>query len=128
MRAAWLAGIVLLTASAAAAGPLTFPDNRPSRLMLPSQDSIAGRYALARARADSFLLGDEAAHTRYTPPQQGFGIGPIRADGTDADSLGRRRGLRPRYRLQGFSVLGGSIGGSVDGRGAMLNLHWGGNN
>ncbi len=128
MRAAVLTGIVLLTASAANANPLTFSGNPPSRLVLPSLDAVAGRYALARARADSVLLGDESSRIHYTPSQAGFGIGPIRADGADSDGLGRRHGLRPHYRLEGVSVLGGSVGGSIDGRGAMLSLHWGGNN
>jgi hypothetical protein len=127
MRAAWLTGIVLLAASAATASPLTFADNRPSRLILPSQDTVVGRYALAREQADSVLLGNEASRTHYTPSKSSFGLGPIRADGAQEEGFGRRRGLRPRYRLEGVNVLGGSVGGSIDGRGAMLSLHWGGN-
>lgn len=128
MRAAWLTGIVLLAASAVTASPLTFADNRPSRLILQSQDTVVGRYVLAQARADSVLLGDEAARTHYTPSRSSFGLGPIRADGAQEEGFGRRHALRPRYRLEGVNILGGSVGGTIDGRGAMLNLHWGGNN
>jgi hypothetical protein len=128
MRAAVLTGLLVLTAPAVNANPFALPDNQPPRLTLPSQDAFAGRYAQARAKADSALLDDETGRLHYTPSAGGFGIGPIRADGADADGLGRRHGPKPHYRLDGVSVLGGSVGGSVDGRGAMLSLHWGGNN
>jgi hypothetical protein len=126
MRAAVLTGCLLLTASEVHANPLAFPQNQ--RLAMPSADVMAGRDALARARAQLSLPDREIIHVRYTPSQHGFGIGPLRADGSDMDGLGRRRGLKPHYRLEGVRLLGGSIGGSIDGRGAMLSLHWGGNN
>lgn len=125
MRAAALTGLLLLTATAVQANPLALPENQHIAI---SQASLTARYALAREKDDSVLLDENSARIHYTPSQRGFSIGPIRADGADADGLGRRHGLRPRYRLEGVSVLGGSIGGSVDGRGAMLSLHWGGNN
>lgn len=124
MRAAALTGLVVLTAFAAHANPLAIPDRQ--HLVLPSSDAIAGRYALERARADSVLLEGDAARVHYTPSGRGFSIGPFEADGTTEVGLGRRGGFKPHYRLEGVSVIGGSIGGSVDGRGAMLSLRWGG--
>jgi hypothetical protein len=32
--------------------------------------------------------------------------------------------FKPHYRLEGVSLLGGSVGGSVDTRGGMLTLNW----
>jgi hypothetical protein len=119
MRAAALTGFLLLTASAAQANPLA------ERLALPSQDALTARYAFL-ARADPALLGD--AHIHYTPSARGFSIGPFHADGAETVGLGRRGGLKPHYRLEGVSIMGGSVGGTVDGRGAMLSLHWSDNN
>jgi hypothetical protein len=124
MRAAALTGLLVLTAFAANANPLAAPDNE--HFTLPSQDAVAGRYALARARADSALLGGDTARVHYTPTERGFSIGPLRADGAQEVGLGRRGGFKPHYRLEGVSVMGGSVGGTVDGRGAMLSLRWGG--
>lgn len=124
MRAAALTGLLVLTAFAAHANPLAISDSH--RLTLPSPDATAERYALARARADSVLLDGDTTRVHYTPSRRGFSIGPFHADGTEEVGLGRRGGFKPHYRLEGVSVMGGSVGGSVDGRGAMLSLHWGG--
>jgi hypothetical protein len=126
MRAAVLTGLLIFAASAACAKPFAIPDSPPSGITLPSQAALDGRYALARARADySPLLDEYPSRFHYTPSDNGFGIGPIRADGNETVGLGRRGGPKPRYRLEGMSVLGGSVGGTIDGRGAMLALHWG---
>ena len=54
----------------------------------------------------------------------GFSIGPIRADSITRFSHTGKARLSPHYRLDGVSVFGGTIGGSVDGRGGMLTLNW----
>jgi hypothetical protein len=118
MRAV-LMGLLLLAAPAASADPFA-----PSKITLPSQETFAGRFAAAQARAKATLPDDYGSHAHYIPSDGGFGIGLLRAHGTDTAGFGRRHGPKPRYRLDGVSVLGGSIGGSVDGRGAMLSLHW----
>jgi hypothetical protein len=125
MRAAVLTGLLLLPVSAAFAAPLSAPE---SHLTLPSQEMLTARYALARADADATLPDAGGERIRYQPADRRFGFGPVRADGEDASGLGRRHAPRPRYRLEGVSLLGGSVGGSIDGRGAMLSLHWAGNN
>ncbi|HEY1962411.1 MAG TPA: hypothetical protein VGG69_08335 [Rhizomicrobium sp.] len=56
---------------------------------------------------------------------QGFSIGPFRAEAvTRYGGRGRRQRLAPHYRLEGVTVLGGAIGGSLDGRGGMVTLEW----
>ena len=122
MRAIALMGLLILPASAATAAPSGFPGGQ---LVLPSQEMFAVPFALARAKADATLPEDIGLHTHYLSSERGFSVGPLRVDGTDTAGFGRRRGLKPRYRLEGVSVLGGSIGGSIDGRGAMFSLHWG---
>lgn len=123
MRAAMMTGLLVFVASAACAKPFAIPDSPTSRITLPSQAALDSYYALARA--DSPLLHEDSSRFHYTPSNDGFGIGPIRADGNETVGLGRRGGPKPRYRLEGVSVLGSSVGGTIDGRGAMLALHWG---
>ena len=56
---------------------------------------------------------------------QGFSIGPFHAEAvTRYAGRGRRQHLAPHYRLEGVSVFGGAVGGSVDGRGGMVTLEW----
>jgi hypothetical protein len=56
---------------------------------------------------------------------RGFSIGPFHAEAmTNYSGRGRRQRLTPHYRLEGMTVLGGAIGGSVDGRGGMVTLEW----
>ncbi|MFL5240173.1 MAG: hypothetical protein ACJ8EL_21765 [Rhizomicrobium sp.] len=74
-----------------------------------------------RRRANLPLLGPQPT----PPPSPGFSIGPIRAEGFSAQ-MGKNGKMRfkPHYRLDGVSVLGGSIGGSLDTRGGMVTLNW----
>jgi hypothetical protein len=124
MRPGVLAGLVFFSASAACAQSVAFSD-KPPGIRLPSADQFAG--AMARDRADVPPLDNDAGHFRYTPSSREFGIGPLRADTAGMSGIGHRPGVKPHFRLDGVSVLGGSISGSMDGRGGMLSLHWGGN-
>jgi hypothetical protein len=74
-----------------------------------------------RHRADLPLLGPQP----QPPPSRGFSIGPIRAEGFSAQ-MGKNGKMRfkPHYHLDGISVLGGSIGGSIDTRGGIVTLNW----
>jgi len=85
-------------------------------LALPDQMHFTMRH-----RADLPLLGPQPT----PPPSPGFSIGPIRAEGFSAQ-LGKNGKLRfkPHYRLDGVSVFGGSIGGSIDTRGGIVTLNW----
>lgn len=73
-------------------------------------------------RADLPLLGPAPA-----PPPSGSGltIGPIRAEmiGKTSPRTGRAS-FKPHYTLNGVTVLGGAVGGSLDTRGGMLTLQW----
>jgi hypothetical protein len=76
---------------------------------------------IERRRADLPLLGPDIP----PPPSSGFSLGPLRAEGftSTAGKNGRVR-VKPHIRLEGVSVLGGSVGGSLDTRGGMLTLNW----
>ena len=126
MRTGVLAGLVFFSASAACAQPVAFSDNPASPgIRLPSADQFTG--AMMRDRADVPPLENDATSLRYTPSSREFAIGPLRADSAGASGIGHRPGVKPHFRLDGVSVLGGSVSGSMDGRGGMLSLHWGGN-
>jgi hypothetical protein len=124
MRAG-LAGAVLYAATAAHAGTLWTSQLRNGNAQPPSIArplDFSTHAPLARYnRADVPLLGPE----RAPPSSAGFSIGPLRAEGfTNEIGKGGRVRFRPHYRLEGVSVLGGSIGGSLDTRGGMLTLNW----
>jgi hypothetical protein len=55
----------------------------------------------------------------------GFSIGPIHADAvTRFSGRSGKAHMVPHYRVEGVTVFGGSIGGSIDGRGGMVTLNW----
>jgi hypothetical protein len=116
MRAAMLASVLVFTASAAAAGPLVAA---PAHLMLPSQDRMTAEFA-TRGNGDPMLIGSRA---NITAPQTGFSIESVRIETSDDPRPGRHRQTL-QYRLQGVSVLGGSIGGSLGSGAPVLSLHW----
>ena len=53
------------------------------------------------------------------PAASGISFGPIHAESYVVN--GRRH---VHYRLDGLTLLGGDVGGSVGRHGAMLTLHW----
>lgn len=53
-------------------------------------------------------------------PASGISFGPIHAE---SETINGRRHVH--YRVDGLTLMGGEIGGSVSHRGAMLTLHWG---
>jgi hypothetical protein len=125
MRPGVLAGLIFFSASAAWAQPVPFPDTRTSPgIRLPSAEEFAG--AMARGRAEIPPLENDASRFRYTPSGTTFGIGPFRADAFETAGSGRRTSMKPGFRLDGVRVFGGAVSGTVDGRGGMLTLHWGG--
>jgi len=135
MRTAVLLGFALAAASAVHAAPLTNAgpvanlQPGPATLDLEHSDRAAlgfsghGRFVEPARHADLPLLGPERA-----PPLSGtggFSIGPFHADTiTKFSRRGGKAHLAPHYRLDGVTLLGGAIGGSVDGRGGMVTLQW----
>lgn len=120
MRAAVLAFVVVtaqVPGALAASNMPSTPDPRAPHLSIPDEP----RFTPRQRDADLPLLGPQMAQ----PASAGFSIGPFRAEGMREEAgRGRRMRLAPHYRLEGVSVLGGAVGGSVDGRGGMLTLDW----
>jgi hypothetical protein len=55
----------------------------------------------------------------------GFAIGPIRAEMIAKTSPRTGRvSYKPHYSLNGVTLFGGAIGGSLDTRGGMVTLQW----
>lgn len=86
-------------------GPLRIriPIERP-----PHQDDLPLRLEPYRPQAYDPLKGSTVS------------VGPLRA------RLGgsAKRAHIARYRLEGVDIMGGSVSGTFDGRGARLNLRW----
>jgi hypothetical protein len=121
MRAALLASVLVFTASAAGARPFVATSPDPAtHLILPSQDWVPADLA-QRERPDAALI---VSHAQAPPAaRSGFFIEPMPVETTDDPRPGRRHRVL-QYRLDGVSVLGGSVGGSLGGSGAVLSLHW----
>lgn len=85
--------------------------------------SVHGHFALPAHHADLPLLGPERAPPPSAPG--GFSIGPLHADTiTKFSRRGGKAHLAPHYRLDGVTLFGGALGGSIDGRGGMVTLQW----
>ena len=129
MRAAVLIGLAMAATSTANAVPITGLPPGPATLNIEHSDRAApafsghGRFVEPARRPDLPLLGPERA-----PPLSGaggFAIGPFHADTiTKFSARGGKAHLSPHYRLDGVTLLGGAVGGSVDGRGGMVTLQW----
>jgi hypothetical protein len=120
MRAA-VFGVALAGAVASGTAVVAEPSNVAAspRLEIPDRPHFAHHVPTG----DLPLLGPERALP--FAQTQGFSIGPFRAEAvTRYGGRGRRAHLAPHYRLEGLTVLGGAIGGSVDGRGGMVTLEW----
>ena len=76
----------------------------------------------ATHRADLPLLGPAPA---APSSGSGFTIGPIRAEMIARTSPKTGHvSFKPHYTLDGVTVLGGALGGSLDTRGGMVTLQW----
>jgi hypothetical protein len=60
-------------------------------------------------------------HWTRSPDPPGFSLGPLR---TELGSTGDRHARVARVTLDGVTILGGSVGGSTDGRSARVLLSW----
>lgn len=128
MRALLCFAAAFLSATgASAAGPLegtlalTKLDGDPPPRAL-SAIGNQPKFELPQSRENLPLLGPQ----RPMPGLQnsGFSIGPIHAEAITRYSRSGKPRLAPHYRLDGVTVLGGSVGGSIDGRGGMVTLNW----
>jgi hypothetical protein len=112
---AWLAIGALLLVSPAVAGPL--------RIASP-HDPFMPRWDVPRYAPDSGQNGlpDYARlnnRSEDAAPASGLSFGPIHAE---SETINGHR--RVHYRVEGLTMFGGDVGGSVGRRGAMLTLHW----
>jgi len=122
-----LAALLLSTVGAYAAGPAdgTLPLTKLDSDPRPRAFSAIGtqpKFEVPRSRDRLPLLGP--ARPMPGGDNSGFSIGPIHADAITRYSRSGKPHLAPHYRLEGVTVLGGSLGGSVDGRGGMVTLNW----
>jgi hypothetical protein len=110
---AWLAIAMMLSASPAVAGPLRIAPRDP---LIPHWD--VARYT--PDTAGNGLPGyARLGHRIDDAPDSGLSFGPIRAE---SETTNGHRHMH--YRVEGLSLFGGDVGGSLDKGGAMLTLHW----
>ncbi|HEY2071092.1 MAG TPA: hypothetical protein VGG48_16160 [Rhizomicrobium sp.] len=116
MRAAILASILALAATGVSAKPPTVAPDGPSfSLKLPSESRF---YARSARQSDTFAPDSTAA-----AQPGGVSLGFVQAEAVRDDRPGKHRSVM-QYRLNGVQVMGGAVGGSLDGRGAVVTLHW----
>jgi len=120
MRAAVLWIPLILAATSSQAQELLLQKFAAPGARLSLQSSHG--FSLPHRADDPPLLGPEPMAPGSASP--GFSIGPFRAEAGDDFRPGRRHHLAPRYRLDGVSVLGGSVGGTLSSRGGMITLQW----
>ena len=113
---AWLAiGAVLLTGPAAAV---------PLHISSAPHDPLIPHWDVARYVPDTENDGLPSyarldRHGDGDPQAGGLSFGPIHAE---SETINGHRRLH--YRVEGLSLFGGDIGGSVGRGGGMLTLHW----
>jgi len=127
VRAALLLGLLLLPAMARAEprGLFQFDGDREVRaptptpaLILPARPS----FVPARHGADMPLLGRPGLQMT-DQAQPVLSIGPLQLEQKPQFGRKRRMGF-PGYRVGGLKLFGGSLGGSIDGRGGSLSISW----
>ncbi len=112
---AWLAIAAVLSAGPAAAGPLRLP--APHDPLIPHWDVARYTPDTANDGLPSYArLGQRASDDASN---SGLSFGPIHAE---SETINGHR--RVHYRVEGLSLFGGDVGGSVGRGGAMLTLHW----
>jgi hypothetical protein len=87
------------------------------RLIMPGEFSYGA--ATANQEPRELVLDLSRSQGGMLAPA-GISLGPVRAE---SEIINGHR--RMHYRIDGFSLMGGEIGGSVSHHGAMLTLHWG---
>ena len=125
MRVLAFAFVLLgLPAIAATAAPVHRLDGFDANLIRQDEPRLRmpGEFALAPHRgapSDNGLILGLQGGSQEAPPAAGLSFGPIHAE---SEMVNGRRHVH--YRVDGLTLLGGDIGGSVSRHGAMLTLHW----
>jgi hypothetical protein len=122
MRSVAPAGLVFL-ATTAVAQPLGFGPHDTAPPAAPLTMQFQPRFAAPRP--DSSALIGRTGDTAMVPiaGTRGLSIGPLKLE-SRTEMIGRKVHRVAHLRLDGVSILGASVGGSVDGRGATVSLHW----
>jgi hypothetical protein len=75
-----------------------------------------------RIEEDSAVLAPHYLEGRNSAESQGLSLGPLHIGGSNG--MGGRHRHLAHFRVDGLTVFGGSVGGSVDGRSANIVLSW----
>lgn len=96
--------------------PLSVAVQKPINLSLPAR---IHNPAMVMSGTEFSSSQSDAAHTALAVP--GVSIGPLHADfgGTTGGHM-----HLATVKLEGVSVFGGSVGGSIDSRSARITLSW----
>jgi hypothetical protein len=113
---AWLVIGAVLLAGPAAAGPF--------HISPATRDPLIPQWDVARYTPDAANNGLPSYASLGRNPgdsasSSGISLGPIHAE---SEAINGHR--RMHYRVEGLSLFGGDIGGSVGRGGGMLTLHW----
>jgi hypothetical protein len=90
--------------------------SHPIDLSAPFHGALQPQMRDGRAVATPHEWGEDSS-----TETQGLPVGPLRIG--SGDEVGRHRQFA-RFRVEGVTLFGGSVGGSVDGRSANIVLSW----
>jgi len=121
MRAVAPIGLVFLATSTAAQPTLSGPFDGPSPPQLTMQ--VQPRFIAPHPDTSALFWRTGNAAGLPATTVRALSIGPLRLE-SQTEMIGRKVHHVAHLRLDGVSFLGASVGGSVDGRGAVVSLHW----
>jgi hypothetical protein len=86
-------------------------------------DLSAPIHGVTQPRTDDnrAILLSHSWESENSTETQGLSVGPLRIG--SGDQIGRHVHLA-HFRVEGVTILGGSVGGSLDGRSANIVLSW----
>jgi hypothetical protein len=116
--------VLLGLPAAALAAPVHRPDGFNADLVRRDEPRLRmrGEFADAPSRGlhtdDGLILGLQESRQGVSSAP-GISFGPVHAE---SEMVNGHRYVR--YRVDGLTLMGGQVGGSVSHHGAMLTLHW----
>lgn len=132
LRAGLCVAVCVWSGMAALAEP-SFPSSFPTAGKMPDH-GIGHPIDLSAPLRDAMRpqIGDDRA---ALPPRdaesgsptyaQGLSVGPFHVGGLEGSGgMGRKHRRLASFRLDGVTIFGGSVAGSVDGRSANIVLSW----